>query len=405
MLVKILSRFAKVWNAYFFRHAYIFHAERLEKLKTGIVLPNHGGAFPDILTGLCHLKKMPYTATRSDIFNNPIYQFLLQGIKAVPVFRKRDGFGKLQRNHEAFDILGKHLASGKVVALFPEGVSKPEPGLQVMRKGAARIIHSATKHNSVQVLPVGIFYPDIGNPYGDVVIRYGEIYEVESLDEDNGYRQFNLDLQDRLRSLMMDCDENQWPAVQALYKFVSCENQPNNQFWQTGNGVINQFDVLAQKMISGRWNGQEIKDFEEAVVAAGFEVEDRMAIEGRFANDPLFPVRVIGKLLNFLPHKVAGLLFKLKNPPTVHHMGFKMVYGLWSWLGAWVLYTLMGYTSSSIEAVFAFLGFPLFSWLDMRYPNSLKRWRSKIRWNIFSKANEAEASKIKNLSLKLTEII
>jgi glycerol-3-phosphate O-acyltransferase / dihydroxyacetone phosphate acyltransferase len=86
--------------------------------------------------------------------------WILRGSGAIPVFRRLDQPGLMERNRETFAAVRAALSEGGCVGIFPEGLSNPGPALAPLKTGAARIaLGTALERGiSVPILPVGITF-------------------------------------------------------------------------------------------------------------------------------------------------------------------------------------------------------------------------------------------------------
>src|SRR3990170_9112737 len=86
--------------------------------------------------------------------------WLVRGAAAIPVYRRADDPGQMDRNEDAFRAVHAALAGGAAVGIFPEGLSHSEPALAPLKTGAARIaLGGATlAGGAFPVIPVGLVF-------------------------------------------------------------------------------------------------------------------------------------------------------------------------------------------------------------------------------------------------------
>lgn len=72
--------------------------------------------------------RRPYFLGKEEVFSNPLFRWILNGVQAIPLDRKRGDVGALKK---AMDVLERD----EVLTLFPEGtrargrVLRPKPGI------------------------------------------------------------------------------------------------------------------------------------------------------------------------------------------------------------------------------------------------------------------------------------
>ena len=112
--------------------------------------------------------------TRSDVFKPP-FDWILDTLKMMPIYRIRDGYSTLQKNEDVFDTCRKLLESKQGLLIFPEGNHGLDYYLRPLTKGMARIALQAQEKisSSITVIPVGLNYFDHFNSGNKLVIKYG----------------------------------------------------------------------------------------------------------------------------------------------------------------------------------------------------------------------------------------
>ncbi len=95
---------------------------------------------------------------KAPLFDQPIIGSLLKACGAIPVYRRKDDPGLMDRNVEMFAAVQEALASGSAVGIFPEGISHNRPSMAPLRTGAARICLGAAERydGAFPIVPVGI---------------------------------------------------------------------------------------------------------------------------------------------------------------------------------------------------------------------------------------------------------
>src|SRR5688500_4231864 len=140
--IRLLVRFV---TAIWCRSIETTGAQQVPRAVPLIVVANHENGLVDPLLIASRLPLKPRFLAKSTLWKNPVLRFLFFLGRVVPVHRKQDaGEGAdMKKNAETFDVAGRVLSSGGVLALFPEGLSHNEPQLQPLKTGAARICMAA----------------------------------------------------------------------------------------------------------------------------------------------------------------------------------------------------------------------------------------------------------------------
>jgi 1-acyl-sn-glycerol-3-phosphate acyltransferase len=89
-------------------------------------------------------------------------RWLVRASGAIPVYRPSDGVAPSGGNDEAFRAVRAALASGSIVALFPEGISHARSALAPLKSGAARIALGVaqTTGRAMPIVPIGLLLDD-----------------------------------------------------------------------------------------------------------------------------------------------------------------------------------------------------------------------------------------------------
>ena len=140
---------------------------------------NHPNALLDPLFILCESPRPVTFLAKAPLFSTFMVRRFVMAFECLPVYRAQDGDDP-SKNRASIEASIALLASGKALALFPEGVSHSEPRLLPLKTGAARIALSASAPREdgrdpapVQIVPVGLHYPDKTTFRSDALIVYG----------------------------------------------------------------------------------------------------------------------------------------------------------------------------------------------------------------------------------------
>jgi glycerol-3-phosphate O-acyltransferase / dihydroxyacetone phosphate acyltransferase len=141
-----------------------------------LLVGNHPNALIDPAL-LIAVSPRPLTLlAKAPLFRMPVLGALVRGLGALPVVRAQDGAAPPGSNASALEAAERGLASGRAVALFPEGRGHSEPALGALKTGAARLALGVGV--PVAVVPVGLTYADKERFRSGVHLEFGPPLEV-----------------------------------------------------------------------------------------------------------------------------------------------------------------------------------------------------------------------------------
>ena len=141
-----------------------------------LLVGNHPNALIDPAL-LLAISPRPLTfLAKAPLFGVPLLGQLLRALGALPIHRRQDGPGDTTANAAVLEAGSRALASGRALAIFPEGRSHSDPHLAELKTGAARMALAAG--TVVQVLPVGLTYAQKGRFRSAVHVEVGTCLSV-----------------------------------------------------------------------------------------------------------------------------------------------------------------------------------------------------------------------------------
>lgn len=282
----------------FFRRIESVNVKTVPKDGAIIFVLNHPNGLVDPALVFVSLPRRVSFLAKSTLYDNPIGAFLLNTFEILPVYRRIDADAKTQSNSTTFDNCFELLERGRCIAIFPEGVSHDQPQLQKIKTGAARIALGAVgripnsklqipdseeiqspKSNiqnqpgGLKIIPVGLYYTSKTSFRSEALIRYGEAFEVESIELDaNGEppREAVLDLTAQIETALRDVTlnletESELDTVlraEALFSSVF----ENLMFKQTLTQTVERLQKLAARYeILEQNDPQKMRDLNEKV--------------------------------------------------------------------------------------------------------------------------------------------
>ena len=160
----------------FFRRIQVTGLEQLPATGPTIVVLNHPSALIDPLFVICLIPRRAAFLAKEPLFRMPVIGALVRSFDSIPVHRLKD-VADMSKNRETFEKARALLASGGVLALFPEGVSHNDPHLRPLKTGAARIALGAAAAGSdgpsVRMVPAGLNFTDKGTFRSEALMALG----------------------------------------------------------------------------------------------------------------------------------------------------------------------------------------------------------------------------------------
>jgi 1-acyl-sn-glycerol-3-phosphate acyltransferase len=142
-----------------------------------ILAGNHQNAILDSMTLASSSPRIPFTLSRASLFDNRLAAAFLESLRMIPIYRFRDGFGKMRRNAEVFQQYVKVLRNDEWLLMFPEGNHELRYTMRTFQKGIARIAFAAQEAQSwekdIPIIPVGLQYESHTTFGGRLLIQYG----------------------------------------------------------------------------------------------------------------------------------------------------------------------------------------------------------------------------------------
>ena len=157
-----------------------------------LIVANHPNSFLDaVIIGAFYQRKIHFLA-RGDVFQNPIFGYLLRSIGMIPVFRAREGKEHLHRNSHTFQESVDLMKDGGAVLIFIEGICLNTHEIQPFKKGASRILETL---HAIDVFPkvhvIGMAYNSFRGIGKSVNIDITEIGSIKPIIESSDRLIFN----------------------------------------------------------------------------------------------------------------------------------------------------------------------------------------------------------------------
>jgi len=146
-----------------------------------IFAANHQNAIMDAILVIAQTPndRQPAYMTRSDVFDNPLLRLFFNGVKMIPIYRKRDGGNTQEKNKAIFEKCTNALSRKDCLMIFPEGGQEMAKSLRTpLKKGIAYMaLQAAEKMNfeeELYIVPAGVDYESYTKEGKHIYINFGE---------------------------------------------------------------------------------------------------------------------------------------------------------------------------------------------------------------------------------------
>ena len=120
---------------------------------------------------------------REPLFRVPVLGWILKGVGALPVYRKQDHPGLMEKNEGTLDAAANALKTQNAITIFPEGKSHSDPQLSDIKTGCARIALKAVRGGqALRIIPIGLTYAQKHLFRSKVHVEVGEPILVQAVD-------------------------------------------------------------------------------------------------------------------------------------------------------------------------------------------------------------------------------
>jgi len=346
--------------------------------------------------------------TRSDVFDNPLLRLFFNGVKMIPIYRKRDGGNTQEKNKAIFEKCTNALSRKDCLMIFPEGGQEMAKSLRTpLKKGIAYMaLQAAEKMNfeeELYIVPAGVDYESYTKEGKHIYINFGEPIPVSPY-----YEQYQTNVKVAVKGLTEEVTTALQPLMIDVQKTeVYEEIMALNHIYKPI--LVNDKTIVGERPADKRFNAEKklIATLEQAydqnsekIAHLGSQAIDYLAkIENlgfkhsiirtgnysfwqlvtQFLMLLLFlPLHVWGVLHNYLPYKISKTL-ALKNMPVHFHTTGIFAFSYFLFPIFYLIQTLIiGYFMGSWWwALLYILTLPFLGIFAANYWSFLKKWRAK----------------------------
>ncbi|HUG42481.1 MAG TPA: 1-acyl-sn-glycerol-3-phosphate acyltransferase [Longimicrobiales bacterium] len=312
-----------------------------------LIAANHPNSLMDPLVLYRTAGRNARPLAKAPLFRKRVVGPIIRALGGIPVYRRQDDPGQMERNEDTFRAAIEALLNGEAIQIFPEGRSHSDPALSPLRTGAARIGLAAEAAGAwcagIRIVPVGLTFERKPFFRGRAMALYGEPIAVAEYraaherDPHDAARRLTAELERRLHALtlnlteardgeLIDAAERLWAREKGLHGFREtaplADRLPRLQAFARGLAWLRARDPNRFADLARRVRGYQRK---ARVLGAGEgEVPDRYRLRptlrwGATRVLPavlLAPVAAIGVVAWWIPYRLVGAVVARMRMPT-----------------------------------------------------------------------------------------
>jgi len=382
----------------FYRRVDVVGAEHVPASGSVIVAANHHNSIVDAMLLLTVIRRPLRTLANAPLFRHPLIGPFLRLIGALPVHRRQEAGDDPARNADLFAATTAALRAGEAILIFPEGRTQPEPVLQELRTGTARMLLAAESEAAgslrVTLLPVGLVFDRPGTfRDGRALVLIGPpIDTADGVDEPATSRRFARVLTDRLaeglRAQIVEADDRHTLGLLRLAEEVwrgahgtsPSADEPARVRWM--QRAMNTYRSLRQRSPERiqAFRG-DLESFEAELEKSGMATERlsrayslggvwRFAAREGISLVVGAPLAIAGMAVHFLPYRLTTVVVRLIPHGDEEEATDKIAAGLLLFPLAWALEAAAVFAIGGKWALAVFLaavlpsGFFALTWRD-----------------------------------------
>ena len=343
----------------YFRSIDLRHRERVPRRGPLLVVANHPASFTDVIVLALAIPRRLHFLAMAPIFKPWIRGLALRLCGTLPIYRRSDDPGQMQRNDDTFRACHAFLDGGGAVLIFPEGTSLEDRRLVPIKTGAARIALGQEarpgQEGRLTLQPVGLHFAQRTGFRSDVVVSVGRPIDLVPFREQarsdgaEAVRALTAQIHVALEKLILKLEMDRVALVHAIEELYRDEPAATPE-----GGALARAQAIAECIEHyARTDPQRVATAFERIAryqerlgelrVRDQTVREMLPAEGRIRERVrlvllgllgLVPA-LAGAVANYLPYRVSGAAGKAGDPTRVaaYRIGvgvavFPLAYGL-----------------------------------------------------------------------------
>jgi glycerol-3-phosphate O-acyltransferase/dihydroxyacetone phosphate acyltransferase len=408
-VVRLIGRF---WIWFFWKRVDVRQPEQVPHDRPVLLCMNHPNNFIDsLIVGAVLTRTVHYLATAT-LFRNRLMARFLTACGAIPVYRKQDDPGKMDRNADTFAACFETLARGQLIGIYPEGTTHSEARVQRIKTGAARIAleyesrRLAGGGEPLALIPVGLTIETRKSFRGRVRVAFGEPIDVTPYlpayreDAPKAVDALTTAIQWGMEAQVLHVDRMDRAelihAVTELYRSdlvrelevergLSPKQIDPLRLSQAIADAVAHFEAREPERVERLW--REVQQYRATLAA--YRVRDQ-AVRARGARPPAYGA-VVNALPYFVPRWLARrIAHKETDYATTRLLASVIAVPVFWGIEIWVVWRLAGPLWAGLFAA----SLPLCGLLAYRYLSGMARLRGRVRFGLLSLTRHQAASRL-----------
>jgi glycerol-3-phosphate O-acyltransferase / dihydroxyacetone phosphate acyltransferase len=360
-----------------------------------IAAANHHNSIVDAMIGIAVIPRRLRILANAPLFRHPLIGPFLRMMGALPVHRRKEAGDDPSKNAALFEATTAALGAGGAILIFPEGITQPEPSLQELRTGTARMLlaaETAAPGLEVTLLPVGLVFDRPGTfRAGRALVWIGQPVSTSTAREgpqSSAARVLTDRLADALRAQIVEADDRRTLRLLRLVEDLrrdsgdpsAPQNEAERAAWLQGAMVrYRSLERIAPERVAAFRRDLEAYDAEAERAGVASEQLSRTYSFASVARFTLSegaaillgaPLALCGMAVHGAPYLLTILAVRLIPHTDEEEATDKIAAGLVlypiSWiLEAWLAYRLGGGVALAVFlAALLPLGFVALAWQE-----------------------------------------
>lgn len=210
---KVLYKWVRyVFEKLYYRRIYCLHEENIPPQGTPVILiSNHQNSLLDAFQMLFATKNnFLHFISRADVFRRKPVARLLYGFGLIPIYRVRDGVGKIKDNLQMFSQVEEYINDGGMLAIYPEATHMDGNWIGRFYLSYIRIgFETAALSNyekEVFILPSTLYYENFTALRSQCLIDFSEAFSLQPFYEmyQTNPRQTEVEVNETIRHLVQE---------------------------------------------------------------------------------------------------------------------------------------------------------------------------------------------------------